>query len=505
MIPPFFLRSMIFNLLFYFVTGISCVVLLPTLILPRRYFLAVVHYFVYTTEFLEKYILGLSFEIRGLDNLPVTGSYLIAAKHQSAYETTKLHILFDDPAIVLKKELLRIPLWGWYLAKSDVIAIDRSSPKAAVKSIQDGAKRMAAQGRPIVIFPQGTRVLVNTTVEQRPYKIGVVRIQEATGLPIIPMAMNTGVFWPRNSMIKKPGRVIFEFLPAIPPGGNPAETLERIQREVEQSSFILAAEGIKSIPKPSKFANFFTWLIILGLLGWCINWVVASQITKTAAQKFVSNISQNPKFAGSDIKEPQISGFPFKLTLDFPPQKIVYDNQIFEIKSIKAQSWPIWGLPITLATGPITIQAEGWKQAITYDAFGGHFTLKDELLDIADARLIRGKFTGTLLGTILFSNPYPELNLAVNLNAYEGLLIDLVKSEAVEPKAATIAGVTLESLKKEDGVTLRISSQGRNVYLGPLRVYQFPDVETAPAILENGSTSNISTKRQKPIMPAPDQ
>ena len=93
--------------------------------------MSVVHTFVFINHFLERSILGLDFEVRGHENLP-EGACIIAAKHQSAYETTKLHILFEDPAIILKKELLKIPLWGLYLAKSDVIAIDRSSPKAAI-------------------------------------------------------------------------------------------------------------------------------------------------------------------------------------------------------------------------------------------------------------------------------------------------------------------------------------------------------------------------------------
>ena len=205
MIQPYFIRSTIFNFCFYVLTGICCIILLPTLVLPRKYYMAVVYGFVYTTVFLEKYILGLTYEIRGKEHLPEKGSYIVAAKHQSAYETFKLHILFKDPAIVLKKELLKIPLWGKYLEKSDVIAIDRSTPKMAIKSIQEGAKHVKEQNRPIVIFPQGTRVSTETTTKEKPYKIGIIRIQEATNLPIIPMALNSGVFYPKHKWCKKTG------------------------------------------------------------------------------------------------------------------------------------------------------------------------------------------------------------------------------------------------------------------------------------------------------------
>ncbi len=246
MIPRFFIRSTIFNLCFYLLTAIACILLLPTLILPRKAYFAVVHGFVHTTAFLEKYILGLTYEIRGQEHLPKDSAYIVAAKHQSAYETFKLHILFKDPAIVLKKELLKIPLWGRYLAKSDVIAIDRSSPKIAIKSIQDGARRVAAQGRQIIIFPQGTRVHAEVSAQQKPYKIGVVRIQEATQLPIIPLAMNTGIFYRKHSWCKKPGRVVFEFLPPIAPGDNASDILKSIEMQVEEKTSQLMEEGRKS-------------------------------------------------------------------------------------------------------------------------------------------------------------------------------------------------------------------------------------------------------------------
>jgi len=158
--PPFFIRSTIFNLCFYILTAVSCILLLPTLFLPRNIFLGVVKGYCYTTTFLEKYILRLTYEVRGQEHLPKNGAYIVAAKHQSAYETLKLHLLFNDPAVVLKKELLKIPLWGKYLAKSDVIAIDRSSPKFAIKSIQDGARHVAAQGRYSAIFIGSTKVLI---------------------------------------------------------------------------------------------------------------------------------------------------------------------------------------------------------------------------------------------------------------------------------------------------------------------------------------------------------
>lgn len=237
------IRSLLYNLLFFGLTAVACVLCLPALLLPRKLAMGVVYAFVHLNTVLERHVLGLKFEIRGAENLPQSGSYILAAKHQSAYETMKLHILFKDPAVILKKELLSIPLWGWYLAKSDVIAIDRSSRTAAVESIKAGALRMKEMGRPIVIFPQGTRVMPDTTTADKPYKVGVARVQSATGLPIIPMAMNAGVFWPRNAFWKSSGTVVFEFLPAIDAGMEPPALLAQLEHDIEGRSIELMKEA----------------------------------------------------------------------------------------------------------------------------------------------------------------------------------------------------------------------------------------------------------------------
>ncbi len=236
-----FLRSTLFNLAFYGTTALACVMCLPALLLPKKQAMFVVYGFVHTVHIFEKYILGLHYEVRGLENLPKTGPYIIASKHQSPYETLKLNILFNDPAIVLKQELLKIPLWGRFLAKIDPIAIDRSQGKKAMEQIMDGAKHIKEQGRPIVIFPQGTRVHPEQTTDEKPYKIGVARIQEATGLPIIPLALNSGLFWPRKSWIKKPGTVVFEFLKPIEPGKlGVYEVMKELETRLETASHALA-------------------------------------------------------------------------------------------------------------------------------------------------------------------------------------------------------------------------------------------------------------------------
>lgn len=231
-----FIRSTIFNLTFYGTTALACVLCLPGLFLPREKALHIVAAFVGTIHFLEKHILRLDYKVTGTENLPESGAFIVAAKHQSPYETFKLHILFHDPAIVLKKELLRIPLWGSFLAKIDPIAIDRSQGKSAMKQIIAGALHVKKQGRPMIIFPQGTRVYSYETAKDKPYKMGVARMYKETGLPVIPMALNTGTFWPRKSWTKKAGTVTFAFLPPIKPGLPEKEFLNKLQNELETAS-----------------------------------------------------------------------------------------------------------------------------------------------------------------------------------------------------------------------------------------------------------------------------
>lgn len=146
-------RSLLFNIAFFTWTTVCCFGLLWMLLLPRRQMVHVVEWYLRTVYFLERAILGLDYEVRGLENVPRNGSYILAAKHQSAWETMKLHLLIDDPAIILKRELLFLPIWGWYAAKARMIAVDRSARGRAIGSMIEGAARVKSEGRPIVIFP----------------------------------------------------------------------------------------------------------------------------------------------------------------------------------------------------------------------------------------------------------------------------------------------------------------------------------------------------------------
>lgn len=243
-----YIRSFIFSYVAVPVLTLSvCVFGIPFLFAQRKTFMKVIKFWIRSESFLERIILDLHYEVRGLEHLPKDGPFIVAGKHQSTYETFKIHELFADPAIILKQELLSIPLWGQYLQKSGPIAIDRSSPTKATKSIQDGAITVKDEERPIVIFPQGTRVKPGISSDEMRYKPGVARIQEATNLPIIPMAINSGVFWPKGAFLKRSGTVVFEFLPAIEPGLDRKDLLQKIENVLETESTKLELEAKKQL------------------------------------------------------------------------------------------------------------------------------------------------------------------------------------------------------------------------------------------------------------------
>ena len=238
------LRSIVFNFLFYCIWSPLIVIgLAPCLLLPRGFAVWVATLYQDGPYYLAKYILGIDYELRGAEHRPASGAYIVASKHESAYETLLLYQLFGDPTIVLKKELLSIPVFGWFLKKLEVISIDRGNSGQSKNSLAIGAQRMREQNRPIIIYPQGTRVGVDTTTAEKPYKGGVSKLYGAVNLPILPVAINTGLYWPRNSFWKYPGKVVIEFLPLIPTGLPPESILKMLETQIEEASAKLAAEG----------------------------------------------------------------------------------------------------------------------------------------------------------------------------------------------------------------------------------------------------------------------
>lgn len=477
---PYFIRSTIFNICFYILTAISCILLLPTLFLPRNIFLGVVTGFCRSVAFLEKYILGLTYEIRGKEHLPQSGAYIIAAKHQSAYETLKLHLLFNDPAVVLKKELLKIPLWGKYLAKSDVIAIDRSSPKLAIQSLKDGARHVAAQNRPIVIFPQGTRVAPETSSKDKPYKIGIVRIQEATALPIIPMALNTGIFYPRQKWCKKPGRVIFEFMPPMMPSDDASNTLKKIETMVEEKTSNLMEEGKQTILAKSGTRKILINLTLFLCCTYMIIWFGVAHFTKKAITDFLNDIAQNPSIIEFQITPPIITGFPGKMHVSLPAQTLKTNaHEKITIDFIRAQSWPIMGVPIDIQTGIISITQSRWAEPLIFDSLDAQIIFKNDILTIKHTTLIAEKTQGYASGQVDFntSSPYPVINLDLGIENFTPFITKLTQRNIIKKKVAMFVGIALQSLEKNGVVRTTLTSDKHKIYLGPIKVMELPPIK----------------------------
>jgi 1-acyl-sn-glycerol-3-phosphate acyltransferase len=196
---------------------------------------------------LLKWIVGLDGEVRGLENLP-PGSCLIAVKHQSAWDTLIMPVALGDPAVVIKRELLWVPLYGWFAARAGSIFVDRKGGAGALRRLVASARRAAAQGRRIVIFPQGTRTAPG---QRAPYQPGVAALYQALGLPLVPAAVNSGLYWGRRAIVKRPGRIVLEFLPAIPPGLPRRQMMAEMETRIEAATDRLVAEGRSKIGNKS--------------------------------------------------------------------------------------------------------------------------------------------------------------------------------------------------------------------------------------------------------------
>jgi len=233
------LRAALFNLAFYLWTAGIGLLGLPFLLAPRRLVMSFGTLWSKVSLDLLGGIVGLRHEVRGAGNLP-RGGCIVAMKHQSAWDTLALPVVLDDPAVVLKRELMLIPLYGWYASRAGAIAVDRKAGAAALKRMVADAKAAAAAGRPIVIFPEGTRTAVGAPPRYQP---GVAALYLQLGLPLVPVAVNSGVYWGRRAFLKRPGRIVLEILPAIPPGLTRRDVMAELERRIETATDRLVEEG----------------------------------------------------------------------------------------------------------------------------------------------------------------------------------------------------------------------------------------------------------------------
>ncbi|KAA5604496.1 1-acyl-sn-glycerol-3-phosphate acyltransferase [Roseospira marina] len=224
------MRSLVFNIFYVTWTLILGILYLPLLAGPRRPIQRGCRFWLAGLRAMAQRIAGVRCRIEGLENLP-KGPLIVAAKHQSAYDTFLFHSLLDDPVYVLKRELFRIPLVGWYMQVAGMVGIDRSAGAQALRGMMKGCGDALAEGRQIVIFPEGTRV---SPGESRPYHPGVAALYTRfPDVPVVPVALNSGLLWGRKAFWKEPGTITVRVLPPVPAGLDRKAFLATLRTQVE--------------------------------------------------------------------------------------------------------------------------------------------------------------------------------------------------------------------------------------------------------------------------------
>jgi 1-acyl-sn-glycerol-3-phosphate acyltransferase len=233
------LRSAIFNVLFYVNLVLFLVLGSWFFLMPRKAAIRALQAWAKSSIFLLRVCCGTKMEVRGCENIP-SGPCLIAGKHHSFWETFALLPLFDDPCIVLKKELTYIPLFGWFALKFRMIAVERSAGTSALRDMVKRAKREIAEGRQIIIMPEGTR---RAPDDEPDYKPGAAALYGALNVLCVPFGLNAGLFWPRRKFFRYPGTIVVEFLPAIEAGLKRKDFQARLETAIEGSTRKLVAEA----------------------------------------------------------------------------------------------------------------------------------------------------------------------------------------------------------------------------------------------------------------------
>lgn len=236
-------RSIVFNVLFYLTLLIYLIVALPTFLMPHWGIVEVAKSWGRTNLWLLRVICGTKVEWRGLEKIP-KGSLIVASKHQSTWETFALIALFENPLFILKRELMWIPWFGWYTIKGRMVPVDRGAGSQALLQMTERAKIELSRNRQLIIFPEGTR---RPAGAEPNYKYGVAHLYAAIGVPCLPIALNSGLFWPRRKFLRYPGTVVVEILDPIQPGLDRNTFLATLREAIEVPTARLIDEGRREL------------------------------------------------------------------------------------------------------------------------------------------------------------------------------------------------------------------------------------------------------------------
>lgn len=235
------IRSLLFTVWLYGSMAVFAIGCSPTLLMPHRVAMAVVKAWAHTVLFGLRWIAGVRVEVRGLRHRP-RGAALVAPKHQGMLDIIVPFTVLDDPCFVLKKELMAAPFLGWFAWKTGMIPVDRAAGSAALKSMVRIARERLAEGRQIVIFPEGTRTAPGAPAD---YKPGVAAIYRELDSACVPVATNSGVHWPAHGFRRYPGTAVFEFLEPLPAGLKRPEFMRLVESRVETGSTALLSSALE--------------------------------------------------------------------------------------------------------------------------------------------------------------------------------------------------------------------------------------------------------------------
>jgi 1-acyl-sn-glycerol-3-phosphate acyltransferase len=235
------LRSIVFVIWLYAGMAVVGIGALPTMLLPRRFAMAAITFYAEYIRAGLHLICGVRVELRGREHIP-EGPLLVAGKHQAMLDVFIPFILFRDPALIMKRELLWYPALGWYALKVKMIAIDRAGTAKTLKKMLREAKARADDGRQVVIYPEGTRTRPGTP----PLYLGagITALYNASNVPVLPIATNSGLCWKARGLTRRPGLIVYEVLPPIPAGLDRKVMFERLKTELETASDRLLDEGL---------------------------------------------------------------------------------------------------------------------------------------------------------------------------------------------------------------------------------------------------------------------
>ncbi len=222
----------IFSIIFYSGVAFVCVIFLPSLIMPKSVSIFGGKLLGYWSKFCIKYFLATNIKIIGKENIFINERFFIACTHQSAFETFYLQVIFQGPKFILKRELTKIPIFGWYLKKIGSIAVERNKISKENINFLDQIKISSQDNRPIVIFPQGTRTEPN---ERPSFKKGVTRIYKELNIHCLPVTINSGEVWPKNGDLKRKKNITISILKPIEPGLENEEFLNLLQRKMYEA------------------------------------------------------------------------------------------------------------------------------------------------------------------------------------------------------------------------------------------------------------------------------